>query len=152
MQLLCKLLFFDRHTLLRVTITNGQLCCRNQQSPCECKPPVHSILLSNLQVPIPSSIYTIQEAKFLLQSTHNWWAACQTDSSIARSRLEEAIAEFASAERLLRQAELRAGQARSTIRQSGFGQLLLTNSCFPTIDLSGMCLIVAPRVNLTVID
>ena len=93
--------------------------------------------MAQSQIPIPSKIYTVQEAEFLLQSTHNLWAACQTDNSIARSRLEEALAEFTCAENQLRQAELCAGRARSAIRQSGFEHLILSGSCFPAISAPG---------------
>ena len=88
-------------------------------------------MLSYLQIPIPSSVNTIQEAEFLLRSTHNLWTACQGDTTIAWSRLEQALEEFTCAEKQLRQAELRAGQARSTIRHSGFEQLLLSETYFP---------------------
>jgi hypothetical protein len=97
----------------------------------------HFILLNGLQPPIPRKIYTLHEAKFLLQSVYDLWAACETDASIAQSQLKDAIAESTCAEHHLRQAELRAGQVRSAIRQNGFEHLLLSSSLFPATNTSG---------------
>ena len=91
----------------------------------------HFILLNDLQMPIPTKIHTIQEAEFLLQSTYDLWAACQTNSSIARSQLEEALVEFVCADHQLQQAELDAGQAWYAIHQGGFEHLILSSSWFP---------------------
>jgi len=72
----------------------------------------------------------------LLQSVYDLWAACETDASIAQSQLKDAIAESTCAEHHLRQAELRAGQVRSAIRQNGFEDLLLSSS-LPATNASG---------------
>jgi hypothetical protein len=109
----------------------------------------YRFLLNHLQIHIPSSINTIQEAESLLQSTHQLWAACQADSSVALSQLQQAYEEFSVAEHQLRTAEIRVGEARSTVRRSGFGHLLpLTESYFPTVNMSGKQQI-APAGHLT---
>lgn len=98
----------------------------------------YRFLLNHLQIHIPSSINTIQEAESLLQSAHQLWAACQADNTVALSQLQQAYEEFSFAEHQLRRAEIRVGEARSTVRRSGFGHLLpLTESYIPTVNVSG---------------
>jgi hypothetical protein len=94
-----------------------------------------------MQTHIPSRVNTIQEAEFLLRSTHELWAACHSDSAVALSQLEHALEEYSSAEDHLRRAEICVGQARSAIHHSGFGQLLITDSRFPVSNLSGELLL-----------
>jgi hypothetical protein len=84
-----------------------------------------------LQISVPDIIYTSGEAEYILQSAQELWSARLAENIAAQLQFEQAFEELMHAKQELQKAELLIGEARSTIRHSGFGSILVTHSHFP---------------------